>query len=133
MIVSTDPIADLLSRIRNATLTRQTSVVVPYAKIKYTILRVLVDAGWISDVSLQGTAPRQDILISLKYDEDGKSIIRHIRRVSKPGRRIYVGRSHLPVIENNFGMAVVSTSKGMMTNREARRRGLGGEVMCEVA
>lgn len=132
MITSTDPIADLLTRIRNATLIRRETVTLPYSKSKLAVLKVLADAGWIARAVVEGEVPRQMIVVTLKYDEQNDSVIQDIRRVSTPGRKVYVGRDQLPVVYNNMGMAVISTSKGMMTNREARKRGLGGEVICEV-
>lgn len=130
-MLSTDPIADLLSRIRNAALTKSESTSVPFSKSKLAVLKVLSEAGWIGGIELQGT-PTRTIVISLKYDEQGQCMIRSIRKISTPGRRVYVGRTELPIVANNFGMAVISTSQGMMTNREARRRKLGGEIICEV-
>jgi len=131
MMLSTDPIADMLSRIRNAALIKSRTVNIPYSKSKVAILKVLSDAGWIGSVEVQGTSSRT-VVVTLKYDEQEQSMIRYIRKISTPGRRVYVGRTELPIVANNFGMAVISTSQGMMTNREARRRKLGGEVICEV-
>ncbi len=131
MILSTDPIADMLSRIRNAALGKKTAIILPYSKVKLTVLNVLAEAGWIRGAAVQGQTPKT-IEVTLKYDDQGKSIIRSLRRVSKPGRRLYVGHSDLPIVSNNLGMAVISTPQGMMTNREARKRKLGGEVICEV-
>ncbi|MFH0828615.1 MAG: 30S ribosomal protein S8 [Candidatus Kerfeldbacteria bacterium] len=131
MMLSTDPIADMLSRIRNSILTKSRSVTVPYSRSKYAVLKVLSDAGWLGGIELQGQPPRT-ISVTIKYDEQGSSVIRSIKRISVPGRRMYVGRTELPIVVNNFGIAVISTSQGMMSNREARRRKLGGEVMCEV-
>ncbi len=131
MMLSTDPIADMLSRIRNAALIKSRTVSVPFSKSKVAILKVLSDAGWIGNIEVQGTTTR-NVVVTLKYDEQGQSMIRYITKVSTPGRRMYVGRTELPIVANNFGMAVISTSQGMMTNREARRRKLGGEIICEV-
>jgi len=132
MMTSTDPIADLLSRIRNAVTIRRPSVIVPYSKAKLAVLQVLENAGWIERAVVEGTAPRQTIQVTLKYDDRGQSVISEIRRVSTPGRKMYVGHDRLPIVANNLGMAIISTSKGMMTNREAKKRGFGGEVICEV-
>ncbi|MBI4093277.1 MAG: 30S ribosomal protein S8 [Candidatus Kerfeldbacteria bacterium] len=131
-MTSTDPIADLLSRIRNASMTHAREVVVPSSKAKCALAKVLAEAGWISDLEVRETPPRQILVIRLKYDASGRSVIRSIKRVSSPGRKVYVGRQEVPIVANNFGMAVISTSRGMMTNREARKRGIGGEVICEV-
>lgn len=131
MMLSTDPISDMLARIRNALLVKAPSVSVPYSKVKLAVITVLKDTGWIDDVSIHGETART-IQVALKYEDNGKSVITTLRKVSTPGQRIYVGRENLPVVANNFGMAVISTSQGMMTNREARRRKLGGEIICEV-
>lgn len=131
MMLSTDPISDMLSRIRNATLIKAPSVSVPYSKVKLAVITVLKNAGWIDDISVHGDSSRT-IQVTLKYEENGRSVISSLRKVSTPGQRVYVGREELPVVANNFGMAVISTSQGMMTNREARRRKLGGEIICEV-
>lgn len=131
-MTSTDPISDLLTRIRNAVLIRRPTVTVPYSKAKLSVLQVLESAGWIQQATIDGTAPRQILVVTLKYDDRGQSVIQELRRVSTPGRKIYVGHDRLPIVANNLGMAIISTSKGMMTNREARKRGLGGEIICEV-
>lgn len=131
MMLSTDPIADMLSRIRNGMLTKSRSVTIPYSRSKYAILKVLSDAGWLGNVELQGQPPLT-ISAGIKYDEQNVSVIRSIKRISVPGRRMYVGKAELPIVADNFGIAVISTSQGMMSNREARRRKLGGEVICEV-
>lgn len=130
-MLSTDPIADMLSRIRNAAMIKSSTVTVPYSKSKRAVLQVLSDAGWIGAVDVQGT-PARLMTVALKYDDRGDSLIHMVRKISTPGRRVYVGHAEIPVVANNFGVAVISTSQGMMTNREARRRKLGGEVICEV-
>lgn len=132
MLLSTDPIADMLSRLRNAVAVRSRSATVPYSKSKLALAEVLVQAGWIEGVMAHGSPPRT-IVINLKYDPQGRSVISSIRRISRPGRRVYVGHLNLPIVSNNFGVAVISTPQGMMTNRQARRQKLGGEVMCEVS
>jgi len=131
MIITTDPIADMLTRIRNAALIGSRTVVLPYSKAKRAVAEVLVQSGWVRELRVSEDNPRQ-LSLTLKYDERGRSVIHMLRSVSKPGRRVYVSRRDLPVVANNLGMAIVSTPQGMMTNREARRRGLGGEVICEV-
>lgn len=133
MMLTTDPIAELLARVHNAALNKRATVQVPYSKVKHAVLRVLSDAGWIGDVAMDEQAVLKSMTVQLKYDENGRCVIQSLRRVSTPGRRVYVNRGDLPIVENNFGIAVISTSKGMMTNREARKRGLGGEVICEVS
>ncbi len=121
----------MLTRIRNANQERSATVNVPYSKVKHAVLKVLSEAGWIRSVELQGE-PVRNMVVTLKYDETGAPVISSVKKISTPGRRVYVGCADLPVVSNNFGTAVISTSQGMMTNREARRRKLGGEVMCEV-
>lgn len=113
-------------------MTRSRSVVVPFSKVKLAVAKVFVDTGWVAGLTVNDDTTPKTFVIQLKYDDQNQSMIRTIRRVSTPGRRVYVGRDRLPIVENNFGMAVISTSAGMMTNREARRRRLGGEVVCEV-
>lgn len=132
MLLSTDPIADMLSRLRNAAEVRSRSVTVPYSKAKLALAEVLAQAGWIAGAVTHGS-PARMIVISLKYDQQGRSVISSIRRISRPGRRVYVGHLNLPIVVNNFGLAVISTPQGMMTNRQARRQKLGGEVICEIS
>lgn len=126
----TDPISDFLTRIRNAQLASQREVTVPYSKLKYALAQVLEREGWIAGLA---TAEHQAILkLVLKYDE-GQPIIRSLKRISKPGRRIYVNRRDLPRVLGGMGTAIVSTSKGLMTSKEARQAKLGGEVLCEIS
>lgn len=127
----TDPIADMLTRIRNASAVKKTEVVLPFSKIKYQIAEILKESGWLKDVEkIKGKFAQ--IRVELKYDKDGQSTILSIKRISKPGRRIYVDKNNLPVVLNNLGIAIISTSRGLMTNREAKRKSLGGEVICEI-
>lgn len=125
----TDPIADLLTRIRNAQLAGQHEVVLPYSKLKYAIAQVLEKEGWILGLASQDH--QKFLKILLKYDGK-KPIIQSLKRVSKPGRRVYVGRMELPRVLNGLGMAIVSTPKGVMTADQARKAKLGGEVICEI-
>lgn len=126
----TDPIADMLTQIRNAQLARQHEVVLPYAKLKYALAQVLEREGWIT--GLAALEQNTKLKILLKYDQN-EPVIGSIKRISKPGRRIYVSRHELPNVMNNLGTAVISTPKGLMTSREARKAKLGGEVICEIA
>lgn len=127
----TDPIADMLTRIRNASTVKKVEVVLPFSKIKYQIAEILKESGWLKDVEkIKGKFAQ--IRVELKYDKDGQSTILSIKRISKPGRRIYVDKNNLPVVLNNLGIAIISTSRGLMTNREAKRKSLGGEVICEI-
>lgn len=125
----TDPIADMLTRIRNAQLAHQHEVVVPYAKLKYALAQVLEREGWIT--GLAALEQNTKLKILLKYDQN-QPLITSLKRVSTPGRRVYVSRHQLPNVMNNFGTAIISTPKGLMTSREARKAKLGGEVICEI-
>jgi small subunit ribosomal protein S8 len=126
----TDPIADMLTRIRNAQLAGQREVVVPYAKLKYALATVLEREGWIT--GLAALEQNTKLKILLKYDGQ-RPVITSIKRISTPGRRIYVGRHDIPYVVNGLGMAILSTTKGLMTSDEARKAKLGGEVICEIA
>jgi small subunit ribosomal protein S8 len=135
----TDPIADMLTRIRNASAVGKTEVVLPMSKIKYDIAKILERDGWIERVEVikdkgkkNGTAAFDKLRIILKYKDGKKSVINSLRRVSKPGLRVYVSKDKLPRVLNNLGIAIISTSQGLMTNKEARKKKIGGEVICEI-
>jgi len=128
----TDPISDMLIRIKNALMARQKTVVVPGSKLKLEIARILRDEGFIEDYRVVEEKPQIKIEIVLKYDEKKRPVIAGIKRVSKPGRRIYRGYKELPRVLDGMGMAIISTSQGIMTDHEARKRRLGGEVICEI-
>jgi len=131
----TDPIADMLTRIRNALAVGHTEVVLPYSKLKLSIAKILESNGYLKSVSVAPDprqAARQLMTILLKYRQPGNPAIMSLRRVSRPGCRCYVSSGKLPRVLNDLGIAVVSTSAGVMTNREARKRKLGGELICEV-
>jgi small subunit ribosomal protein S8 len=135
----TDPIADMLTRIRNASAVKKHEVVLPMNKIKVEILKILKQEGMIHDYQIvkgvngkNKTGGFDELKVTLKYKKSGRSVIANIKRVSKPGLRIYVGKNNLPKVLNNLGFAIISTSCGLMTNKEARKKGLGGEVICEV-
>lgn len=125
----TDPIADMITRIRNAQLAGQREVVIPYSKLKYNIAQVLEREGWITGLASMEQNTKLKVL--LKYDQ-GQPLIRHLKRISTPGRRVYVGRHDLPRVLNGLGTAIVSTPKGLMTSEQARKSKLGGEVLCEI-
>lgn len=127
-----DPIADMLTRIRNAQLSEKTSVVMPASKLKAAIAQVLKDEGYIEDFIVHETDGKSILDISLKYYA-GRPVIEKIERVSRPGLRIYKASNKLPNVMNGLGVAIVSTSKGVMTERKARANGVGGEVLCIVA
>ena len=126
----TDPIADFLTRLRNAQLAGQREVTIPYSKMKYAIAHLLEQEGWISGLAAHEQNTWLKVL--LKY-EAGKPIISELKRVSRPGRRIYADRHHLPTVLNGLGTAIISTSKGLLTSQEARKQRLGGEVICEIS
>ena len=128
----TDPIADLLTRIRNASLNGYKTANVPYSGLKNRILNVLKEQGYIADFLPEMEGDKGVLRIELKYGPDGEQVIRHIQRVSKPGRRIFCRVSQLPEVLDGLGIAVVSTSRGVMSNAQAKKLGVGGEVLCEV-
>jgi small subunit ribosomal protein S8 len=128
----TDPIADMLTRIRNAQRAEKVSVVIPASKLKAAIAQVLKDEGYIEDYKVRGQEARNVIEIGLKYYA-GKPVIERIERVSRPGLRIYKPAKEIPQVMNGLGVAIVSTSRGVMTDRKARATGIGGEVLCIVA
>jgi len=126
----TDPISDMLTRIRNAAMVRKVEVRVPYSNMKYAIAKILVDEGFIASAEKE-TKGHPEIRLALKY-EDESSVVRRLKRISKPGKRVYSGYADLPRVLSDHGIAIVSTSRGVMTNKEARKRRLGGEVLCEI-
>lgn len=129
----TDPIADMLTRIRNANMQKLAEVEVPHSNLKAQIARILESEGYISGFAVVETgAPQDTIRIKLKYGPRAERVINHIERISKPGRRIYLPRKRLPRVLSGLGVAIVSTSRGVMTDRDARRQGIGGEVLCTV-
>lgn len=127
-----DPIADMLTRIRNAQASEKQSVAIPASKVKAAIASVLKDEGYIDDFAVRDNAGKPQLEISLKYYA-GRPVIEKIERVSRPGLRIYRPSEAIPTVQNGLGVAIVSTSKGVMTDRKARGLGVGGEVLCIVA
>lgn len=126
----TDPIADMLTRIRNASAIKKHEVVLPLSRVKFEIAKILENEGYLSHVEkIEG--PKPSLKLTLKYGAEGPAV-RDVKRISKPGRRVYAPKASLPKVLNDIGIAVVSTSAGLMTNKEARKRGLGGEIVCEV-
>ena len=128
----TDPIADMFTRIRNALMTKKTFVMVPFSKFKFQVAKILEKEGWVEKVEKTDQGKFEEIKISLKYLPPRESKIQSIKRISKPGSRVYVSKNNLPKVLNNFGIAVISTPQGLMTNKEARKNGMGGEVVCEI-
>jgi small subunit ribosomal protein S8 len=127
-----DPIADMLTRIRNAQGVQKTNVSMPSSKVKVAIANVLKDEGYIEDFAVSTEGGKSELQIGLKY-YTGRPVIERIERVSRPGLRIYKGKDEIPQVMNGLGVAIVSTPKGVMTDRKARATGVGGEVLCYVA
>ena len=128
----TDPISDMLTRIRNAQLVGHAEVAMPASKLKASIAQVLKDEGYIEDFALRDKDAKRELAIALKYYA-GRPVIERLERVSKPGLRVYRGRNDIPKIMNGLGVAILSTSRGVMTDRKARADGVGGEILCIVA
>ncbi len=128
----TDPVADMLTRIRNAQMAEKISVAMPSSKLKVAIASVLKDEGYIDDFAVRENAGKPQLDLALKYYA-GRPVIGRIERVSKPGLRVYKGKDELPRVMNGLGVAIVSTPKGVMTDRSARAANVGGEVLCIVA
>ena len=128
----TDPIADMLTRIRNASTSKFKTVDIPASNIKRSIAQILLDEGYIKAFEEIENETQGIIRITLKYDEKGKKVIAGLKRISKPGLRIYASKEKLPKVLNGLGIAIISTSQGLMTDREARQKGIGGEVLAYI-
>jgi small subunit ribosomal protein S8 len=128
----TDPIADMLTRIRNGQKARKVAVTMPSSGVKLAVAKVLKDEGYITDYAAEGQGADAQLTVELKYYE-GVPVIERVRRISKPGLRIYRGKDDLPKVLGGLGVAIVSTSAGVMSDRQARERGIGGEVLCIVS
>jgi small subunit ribosomal protein S8 len=127
-----DPIADMLTRIRNAGMARNPRTTMPASKLLIAIAEILKAEGYIRDFHVEERKPVSLLTLDLKYGPDRRHSIRELKRVSKPGLRIYAGKNELPRVKNGLGTAIVSTPQGVLTGQEARRRGIGGEVLCTV-
>ncbi len=129
---TTDPIADMLTRLRNGMAVRRRYVQVPSSKVKMAIAQLLKDEGYIEgfDVIRDKDRPQASLRVWLKYGEDREPVLTGLQRVSRPGRRVYTGKQNIPLVLSGLGVAVISTPKGIMSGRQARRLGLGGEVLC---
>jgi small subunit ribosomal protein S8 len=127
-----DPISDMLTRIRNAGMARKTDTTMPATKILVAIATILKQEGYITDFSVIEKSPQNQLLVKLSYATDKTHVIREIKRVSKPGLRVYAGKDQLPRVRSGLGIAIVSTPEGVITGYEARKRGIGGEVLCTV-
>jgi small subunit ribosomal protein S8 len=130
--VVTDPIGDLLTRIRNGLGARHSEVRIPHSRLKARIAELLVNEGYVEDIEVIPDAIQSELVVKLKYTRNRDPVITGLRRVSKPGLRVYKPRDKLPLVQAGLGIAIVSTSKGVMTDKEARRHKVGGEVLCEV-
>jgi small subunit ribosomal protein S8 len=130
--VGTDPVADLLTRLRNAIQAGHGEVLAPFSSVKQAVLKVLKEEGFVRNVEVVGSGPRRALKVTLAYTAARQPVLHGLQRVSKPGLRRYVGKREIPRVHGGVGMAIVSTPQGMMTGQEARERGVGGEVMCYV-
>jgi small subunit ribosomal protein S8 len=128
----TDPIADMLARIRNANTAYKDEVKIPASRLKEEVAKLLAREGYVQGYRIEGDEPKRRIVIEMKYGPDRERTISGIKRVSRPGRRVYADRSRLPRVLGGLGVSILSTSHGLMTDRQAARRGVGGEVLCEV-
>lgn len=127
----TDPIADMLTRVRNSLAVKKTEVVLPFSKIKWEIAKILKAAGYLESVEkVEDNFAK--LRLVLAYQEGKVPAISHLKRISKPGRRVYVTREEIPYVLNDLGIAILSTSRGLMTNKQARRSKVGGELICEI-
>ena len=128
----TDPIADLLTRIRNAIQARHGSLDVPRSRLKLEIVRILKEEGFVADFKVVDEGPQGHIQVYPRYDAANQAVLRGLERVSKPSRRLYVGKDEVPRVRNGLGVAILTTPRGVLTDRQARKVGVGGEVLCYV-
>ena len=128
----TDPIADMITRIRNANNTEKDKVDIPASNLKYNIAQVLKDEGFINDCKMLESYPQNKIRVYLKYGENGEKVISGLKRISKPGLRVYVNKDEIPRVLGGLGIAVLSTSRGVTTGKQATKEGIGGEVLCYI-
>jgi small subunit ribosomal protein S8 len=128
----TDPVADLLTRIRNGQLARHEKVTLPWSRMKESVARALAGEGYVREIVVGGEATKRTLTVLLAYTESGDPVISGVRRVSKPGLRVYSSVRNIPSVRNGYGISVLSTPAGLLADREARRRNIGGEVVCEV-
>jgi small subunit ribosomal protein S8 len=127
-----DPISDMLTRIRNAGMARKSTTTMPSTKVLVAVAGILKSEGYITDYQVIEKSPQNELMVTLRYGADKRHAIREIKRVSKPGLRVYAGKERVPRVRSGLGIAIVSTTQGVMTGYEARRRGIGGEVLCTV-
>ncbi len=127
-----DPIADFCTIIRNGYMARKSQVTMPYSKFKESMAKILVKEGYLEDLKIKLQDFKKKLVVTLKYGKEGKPALRQIQRISKPGRRVYKNVKNLPKVLGGLGLAIISTSKGLLTDKEARKRNLGGEVICKL-
>lgn len=127
----TDPIADMLTRIRNANAAKHATVAVPFSRIKESIANILKNEGYIVDYEIKEEGTKKDIVVTLKF-VDGEEVVKGLRRISKPGRRVYSSVDNLPKVLGGLGIAIVSTPKGVLTDKECRKHSVGGEILCYI-
>lgn len=132
MAYTTDPVADLLTRIRNANRANHDTLEISASKLKVEITKILLREGFIKGFEVVKQAPQDKIKISLKYGAKREKVLTQLKRISKPGLRVYVGKDNVPRVLRGLGIAILSTSQGLLTDREARKKGIGGEVLCYV-
>ncbi|MBF8438026.1 MAG: 30S ribosomal protein S8 [Halanaerobiaceae bacterium] len=130
--MNTDPIADMLTRVRNANNAGKSTVNIPASNIKLGLAEILKEEGFVNDVKMIERYPQNDIRVYLKYGEDDEKVITGIKRISKPGLRVYVKKDEIPQVLGGLGLAILSTSHGVLSDKEAREKGVGGEVLCYV-
>jgi small subunit ribosomal protein S8 len=128
----TDPIADLLTRIRNAQRARHAQATMPSSQLKLAVARVMESQGYVEGVQVEAEEGKPVLRVGLRYRDDGREMIDGLRRVSRPSRRVYVGAEQIPQVRNGLGIAILSTSRGVMSDQDARAQKLGGELLCEV-
>jgi small subunit ribosomal protein S8 len=128
----TDPIADMFTRLRNANINHSKKTSMPASKLKVGIAQILKEEGFIKDYQVEPAQPSSRLVVSLKYGGDGERVIRRIERVSKPGRRVYAGPKELPPVLRGMGIQILSTPKGVLSDRTARKENVGGEILCKV-
>jgi small subunit ribosomal protein S8 len=128
----TDTISDMLTRIRNALAAKKADVLMPYSKFKHNLAKVLMQEGWIKNIEVKEEGRLKNLLVVLKYDDQGLPTISGLKRVSKPGQRIYADKTAIPKVLGGMGITIVSTSRGLMTDKHARKEKVGGEVICQI-
>lgn len=130
--MTNDPIADMLARLQNAAAIKHQQVVMPASKLRVAVARILKDEGYIEKLEVSKEKPQANLRLWLRYDENRKPILSGVKRISKPGRRVYAGKAEVPWVRQGLGIAIVSTTAGVMTGSRAKRMGLGGEILCYV-